>query len=326
MATIRTSGPSGVSGFRMGSSTAGDILVVPLAANGVISNGGQTVSFTQGTSVVVLRGSFGSFDASGRPQSGVISSIEYSYSSGASVMTVSDLSLSASDFTAWVSQINGAAFQAALFGGPDAVTGSAADETLWGFGGNDVLSGGAGNDRLEGGAGSNTLNGGDGNDTLVSVGASDVIDGGAGTDFVMLYRADSTLDFTLDMAKMATSAGVVLADGTSVRNTEECLFAGGSGNDTIILNTIPGANTVFYGGGGLDTIVADFSSSSFDIGLSPGGPGAQATLAFLTRPSSVFVGVDGFERFLISTGSGVDGLRGGTGNDVFKTGAGNDLA
>jgi len=75
--------------------------------------------------------------------------------------------------------------------GNDAVTATAADETLHGQGGNDllngvggadVLHGDAGDDTLHGGNGDDTLLGGEGNDALYGNEGVDTLDGGAGSD------------------------------------------------------------------------------------------------------------------------------------------------
>jgi Ca2+-binding RTX toxin-like protein len=77
--------------------------------------------------------------------------------------------------------------------GPDALTGTAADEDIYGNagdddisgkGGNDHLYGGAGDDYLLGDAGNDTLLGGDGDDILLGQGGNDSLDGGSGLNIL----------------------------------------------------------------------------------------------------------------------------------------------
>jgi Ca2+-binding RTX toxin-like protein len=64
------------------------------------------------------------------------------------------------------------------------LSGTAADDALWGLGGRDRLAGGDGNDHLVGGRGSDVLFGGAGNDEIRGGAGRDIIEGGAGADVI----------------------------------------------------------------------------------------------------------------------------------------------
>ncbi|WP_238368682.1 hypothetical protein [Mesobacterium pallidum] len=84
----------------------------------------------------------------------------------------------------------------ALFGlqGNDTLSGSLGGDFLFGGDGNDYLNGGSDSDELYGGAGNDTLNGGDVGS--LSQSNSDFIDGGPGTDWVLINanKGDVALD------------------------------------------------------------------------------------------------------------------------------------
>ncbi len=138
------------------------------------------------------------------------------------------------------------------------LTGTAADEALWGGTGNDVLRGLGGNDSLYGGDGADTLEGGAGDDFLFG-GASaadlrDLIYGGDGND-----RAEggSGNDALNGGAGHDTLSGGLGSD----------TLAGNSGND--LLSGMGGADLI-YGNGGNDTLNGGYGYDRLN-----GGDGAD---------------------------------------------------
>ena len=69
--------------------------------------------------------------------------------------------------------------------GVDTITGSWADEVIFGKEGNDTLAGLGGDDRIDGGDGDDSINGGDGQDVLTGGDGQDTIDGGNGSDVLI---------------------------------------------------------------------------------------------------------------------------------------------
>lgn len=83
----------------------------------------------------------------------------------------------------------------------DTISGNDGNDILQGEGGKDLLYGGIGNDELYGGAGDDEVSGGNGNDTLTGAAGRDTLTGGAGQDTFFFRDAlerrnvDRILDF-----------------------------------------------------------------------------------------------------------------------------------
>jgi Ca2+-binding RTX toxin-like protein len=225
--------------------------------------------------------------------------------------------------------------------GDDALAGGAGNNTLNGGAGNDTLGeqgqtgnntliGGLGDDALYGSTGHNVLSGGDGNDTINSYG-TDKIDGGIGTDTVTIDRSGATTNLTFNETNPASTATLV-GDGTTVVNVENIGLLGGSGNDSF---TTGAGNDSLSGGAGHNTLnggAGDDVITSTGIDAINGGTGddlvnidrstATANLTFHeTSPTTVTT--------LVGDGTTVVNIKsfimeGGSGNDNFTTGAGND--
>ena len=197
--------------------------------------------------------------------------------------------------------------------------------------GNDVVSTGAGNDRVNVGSG------------------LDQADGGAGVDRI---RADMAAITTAIHWNIQTGFYAGPA-GTSFTNFEwfEELFTG-SGNDIVVTATgafgeevvsglgddqvtVAGGTDFAYDQGGFDTLIVDYGFATTAV-TTPTAPSADATNGGFKGQygGAATVYYNGFERFLITTGSGADNIvapggddevRTGTGNDSLNGGAGNDL-
>lgn len=148
--------------------------------------------------------------------------------------------------------------------GNDRLIGNSLDNTLKGGSGNDTLSGSFGNDLLLGQAGDDTMNGGLGDDTLA---------GGQDDDWYSFGQTDSdadlarefvgqgtdTLSFnsqTIDVAlNLGSNAVQDVHAGRTLQLNSNRVFenaAGGSGNDTLIGNTL---DNQLRGHGGNDAVI-----------------------------------------------------------------------
>jgi Ca2+-binding RTX toxin-like protein len=147
-------------------------------------------------------------------------------------------------------------------------TGSGTD-TLIGGNYDDMLSSGAGNDVLDGGGGTNVLLGGSGDDALYSSGVGDTVDGGDGADRANINRTTSSLSFQTTSADLTSSSGTTLADGTIVRNVETFVLQTGSGDDSLVVTSLPGQE-YFSANGGTDHLTIDLSTSNLGYAVQPG--------------------------------------------------------
>jgi Ca2+-binding RTX toxin-like protein len=179
------------------------------------------------------------------------------------------------------------------------------------------LLGGAGDDTLTGNNGINVLSGGDGNDTLdPGRGAGDDLLGGLGLDTVT-YAA-RTLPVAADLDGVADDGEAGEADriDTSVEN-----LIGGGANDRL---TGDGGANLLSGGAGNDVLDGGLGAD-----LLLGGSGTD-TADYSSRAASVFVDPDGVaddgesgETDLVETD--VEGVSGGSGNDVLIGGVGTNV-
>jgi Ca2+-binding RTX toxin-like protein len=245
--------------------------------------------------------------------------------------------------------------------GPDTMTGTDANETFIGRDGDDVIDGGGGDDMLEGDGGGDTLHGGAGNDTLTGVYgfgggdcATDHLYGDAGNDSVTVSGTDSSGDGGPDddvLRPYNVCTGVALNGGDGI----DVADFGYQGAGFVTLDDVandgvsgPGTTNVhtdienLQGGGGPDVLIGDAGANSVDGG--PGddildGAGGADTLTggdgsdvvdYSSRTSPVHVdldgetGDDGEAGEGDSVGSDVEGIWGGSANDVLAGGPGDD--
>jgi Ca2+-binding RTX toxin-like protein len=178
--------------------------------------------------------------------------------------------------------------------GDDMLIGDDSRNEINGGWGNDKLYGYDGYDALQGDLGDDILNGGAGNDTL---------DGGAGLDLASYAEVTTDLNFDLNLKtpqKMGSAGSDTLISIEGI--------IGGSGNDSLTGN---GDNNVFEGGAGNDRLDggAGLDVASF-AGLTTG---IEIDLSAFSGTITTALGTD----TLIS----IEGLIGGSGNDVLKAGA-----
>ena len=179
-----------------------------------------------------------------------------------------------------------------MLAGDDFVTGSTANDLVYGNEGEDIISGGLGNDSLFGGRGKDFLTGEEGNDSLSGGQDADFLIGGAGNDILLGGRGND-------------------------------LLISGSGNDTLvgglghdILGGLDDNNSIKIGGSNLYVIqaepgVTDVNNADFIIGFKAGdriglAGGLNATdvdLQYVTNITVLF-GFDAPESFKLFTPPG----------------------
>lgn len=204
----------------------------------------------------------------------------------------------------------------------DMISGSSADNQLYGMGGNDTLSGRAGNDYIDGGDGTDTTTLNVNSDTII-VTENDwgiQIESAEGFDTFTNVENFEFLDTTLSLAQVMDMIVVVpgetivggdtddVLDGTSSGDT----VAGGAGNDTI------------NAGGGDDIISASEGDDVVDAGSgndNVGGGVGNDTINGGSGDDTIGGGRDDDE---VDGGDGNDGVYGGPGNDVLFGGSGDD--
>ena len=180
-----------------------------------------------------------------------------------------------------------------------------------------AITGGSAGDSLTGTAGNDTLNGGGGDDTLDGLTGISQIDGGAGTDTVSLDLSAATAGIAYDAIAAMTTTGIVLADGSTVRNAEHLAeLDTGSGNDTLTISKAQGGVIWQAGEGDGDRLVADYSAETagFDAYY-------NNDYYYLTDTGAIAYDV---ESVSITGGSGGDDITGTAGGDMLNGGGGND--
>jgi Ca2+-binding RTX toxin-like protein len=148
------------------------------------------------------------------------------------------------------------------------VTGTIANETLYGMNGNDVITGNGGTqDNLYGGDGDDTLTTSEGNDTLYGENGNDILTSGAGNDYLDGGDGNDTL------TSLEGNNNLIGGNGNDILTSGEGndkltggygddVLTGGTGNDT--LNGSYGSDTyIFKLGDGVDTL-SEYSTTTTD--------------------------------------------------------------
>jgi Ca2+-binding RTX toxin-like protein len=262
-------------------------------ATGIVTASSATeadVTGSGGRFVYQLTGTgFTTFDTNGFPTDGTVTGLVEDVPTK-TPLTISGISISASDFMGFVNSNDATGLETAIFSGNDSFLGKAGDDVLLGFAGNDVFN------LTKGG--NDTASGGDGNDTFnfgAAFTAADSVDGGTGSDKVTLsgdYSAGVTFgastmvnvetlvlgaghnyNLILNAASDTTgqslnvtgatlaSANHVTLDGSALAGTLK--LSGGAGDD--ILTGGSGSNTI-GGGAGDDTIIAGLGNNNLSGG------------------------------------------------------------
>ncbi len=190
-------------------------------------------------------------------------------------------------------------------------------ENLTGTAFADVLTGDAGANMLNGGAGDDMLNGGS-----VTMGVVDTMDGGTGIDTVSYAASSRDMRIALGADSRpgeATLGGQRVAVLSGIENV-----LGGRGND--ILSGNEGSN-MLVGGAGADLLDGAAGNDALDGGIGDdtlrGGAGIDTAVYAGTTGATVDLKLTSAQdtRYGRDTLTGIENLRGGTGNDIF---AGNE--
>ena len=216
--------------------------------------------------------------------------------------------------------------------GSDSLTGSDADDTLFGGGAvtvpqdaADTLSGGAGDDHLYGNGGADWLLGGSGTDLLYGGISDDTLFGGSGvndsTDGAdSLFGQDGT-DHLYGNGGADTLSGGNGADVLYGGYGDDTILGGdsndglGDGADLIIAG--PGADSI-SGGNGDDTIYGGAGHTDTTDGTDTIEGGAGNDMIFGNAGDDILRGGAGNDT--LYSGLGIDTLEGGAGNDTFTLG------
>jgi Ca2+-binding RTX toxin-like protein len=231
--------------------------------------------------------------------------------------------------------------------GDDTVLGDAGNDTLAGGEGDDVVAGGIGADMISGGAGDDVQTGGEGNDTLLDGAGNDRILGEAGDDAVLVATdgEDDTFDggeggdvLDLSQTRMGVTIDMVAGEviGAEVGNdaisgfetviagagadlltdgAEAMSFAGGGGNDTVLVS-MEGGNDIFDGGEGTDTLDLSEATLNVTINLASGEVTSLEVGHDTVTNFETVMGGHGDDLFLVRDKA--VSLTGGDGADTFS--------
>lgn len=105
------------------------------------------------------------YDSDNLPIEGIITSLD-EFKNGSLSFSLKSLSLSAKDFTTYISNGEYIPFFSLVFSGSDIIEGGAFNDRIYSFDGDDTIRGGDGDDEIDGGAGSDLIYGGKGDDAI----------------------------------------------------------------------------------------------------------------------------------------------------------------
>lgn len=216
----------------------------------------------------------------------------------------------------------------------DTLDGRGGNDTIFGFAGNDTLVGGAGDDVIYPGSGLNSVQGGDGNDSIVldraiTSAPGSVIDGGTGFDTLVLKPQDGVPYFN---GGTATEYYVFHPTNgiTNLSSIEAVKFDSRPGDflDLVILE-------FQRAGAGLTTVIGGEGRDILYTIQFVGGDYTMPLLTFqnwntdLNDPNNDFVVLlgAGSANYTLRAREGLDsiqGLRGGSGNDLLIGSSGKD--
>ncbi len=222
--------------------------------------------------------------------------------------------------------------------GDDYVTGEAGSDVLRGGRGDDGLFGRSGDDSLLGGAGDDWLLGGEGHDTLIGGAGSDRLEGGGGADWFITGRgADTIADF--DPAEDCLV--IEIPPGDVVNGVEYLSTNSQTEGEDLLIDLAGGATLRLTGAicGDPETALSEIAEclmfvetdGTGSLGLMLNGTPEEDSLLGV-ETNDQLAGAEG-DDFLhgggghdeISGGTGDDGLFGGDGDDQIEGGEGKDL-
>jgi Ca2+-binding RTX toxin-like protein len=190
--------------------------------------------------------------------------------------------------------------------GDDVVFGNDGNDDIFGGSGRDLLTGDAGDDRLFGDAGDDVIEGGTGNDTVYGGAGNDrvIATVGDGDDTYFGDTEEDTLDYSAISANITADLGNGIGQHGSVTSAQSGIdrvfgfedFIGGSGNDTVIANSV--AN-VMDGGGGNDTFVFGSAGDANGDTIKGFQPGDKIDLSAIDANT----GASGNQSFVLFAGN-----------------------
>ncbi len=222
-------------------------------------------------------------------------------------------------------------------GGDDTLNGGEGNDSLLGGSGNDHLSGAAGSDTLDGNDGTDTLFGGDGNDALLGGNGQDVLFGGAGNDILDggLGAGDTLIgDAGNDVYFFAAGDGSTTISNydTSANHYDVLRFATGISPSSIVTTRVGNdLKLTLQSTGEIVTIQNHFISTNQyllnAVEFTDGTTWTSDNLALMVLTGTT--GADNITGFstddTINGLGGNDYLYGGDGNDALLGGNGQDV-
>ena len=146
--------------------------------------------------------------------------------------------------------------------GDDTIDGDDGDDSIFGDDGNDDINGGEGEDTIEGGPGNDGLQGGNGNDDVDGGEGNDIVRGGGDDDRVSggegidLVDGGPGRDQILDVGRNRAAPKTAPADPLEAASTNEQIFLGGAGNDSLFVTASSIVQRI-DGGEDIDVLVVD---------------------------------------------------------------------
>lgn len=159
---------------------------------------------------------------------------------GVSIFSGTDMSVSASAFTAATKDDSVATLNSLLFSGSDTISGSGAKDVVHGGTGNEVMSGEGGNDTLFGDAGRDRIDGGAGRDILTGGAGADVFvfKTGYGSDRISDFKATTTAHDRLDLSDWTVVYNYTDLVKNHMSQVGNNVLIDGAGTDQIVLSNV----------------------------------------------------------------------------------------
>jgi serralysin len=244
------------------------------------------LSFTLDLSgdIVTVQGTNFTYGSGLLPIGGTIDRVESRYQ-GQLIYTLDGLSMSALTFSNLVDAGGSDAVKTVVFGGGDAITGSALGDILRGYDGADTISAGGGADVVDGGAGNDSVSAGAGNDTVQDLSGSNYLRGDDGNDSIV--------------------GGLGFDDINGNMGNDTCV--GGVGHDWVVGGR---DNDLLFGQAGDDVVLGNLGDDTCD-----GGAGADILRGGQANDSLS----GGADSDFLSGDRGDDTISGGAGADVFHS-------
>ena len=163
-------------------------------------------------------------------------------------------------------------------GGNDTITGSSADDFIFGQEGNDTIHGGAGDDVIYGGSGDDTIDGGAGNDYIDGGAGNDYIDGGAGADTIYGGEGNDIIVYDASDVLVDGGEGIDFMVFTDSNLTLDALLAGGDGKPTV-----EGIEVLITGSDALSLTSMEKLAANYGISISVDASGNETLTLDMTK-------------------------------------------